>query len=229
MIFRGRILILLVCALAAAQGQTSAQRGADDNGLTISTKELPDAYPSVEYRQILTALGNYVPALHWKIERGKLPPGIVLMDNGELRGQAQGPGEFSFAVSATDSGKPQQSVQKPFVIRVIEAMALNWKAPAHVNGGRIEGSAEITNTTGDDIDLTFIVMAVAENGRATAIGYQRFPLRTGTIKMELPFGENLPHGSYVVHVDAVGEVARRKAIYRERMQTPTPLLVAVGP
>jgi hypothetical protein len=120
-------------------------------------------------------------------------------------------------------------VQKPFVIRVVEAMTLDWKAPAHVNGGRIEGSAEVTNTTADDIDLTFIVMAVAENGRATAIGYQRFPLRTGTIKMELPFGENLPHGAYVVHVDAVGEVAKKNAIYRQRMQTPKPLMVAVGP
>jgi hypothetical protein len=228
----GRAVTIFVLALVAAWAQASAQNGADakdDNGLVIATKELPDAYPRTVYRQFLVAQGNYVPTLHWRVEKGTLPPGIILDDNGELRGQPQSAGEFSFTVTAIDGGKPKQSVQKPFVIRVVEAMTLDWKAPAHVNGGRIEGSAEVTNTTADDIDLTFIVMAVAENGRATAIGYQRFPLRTGTIKMELPFGENLPHGAYVVHVDAVGEVAKKNAIYRQRMQTPKPLMVAVGP
>jgi Putative Ig domain len=237
----GRIAILLTFALAvgygltfsqAARGQASAQtppESKDDAGLKIANKELADAYPRVAYREIFVARGNYVPTVHWRVEKGTLPPGIVLDDNGELRGLPQGAGEYLFTVSVTDSGKPQQAIQKQFLLKVVEAMTLEWKAPAHVAGGRIEGSAEITNTTADDIDLTFIVMAVAENGRATAIGYQRFPLRTGTIKMELPFGENLPRGAYVVHVDAVGEVAKKKAIYRERMQTPTPLQVAVGP
>jgi len=242
MVFRSsHIVIVLTCVLVVGlgfasipigQGQAASQVSAestDGTGLTIATKELPDAYPRVAYRQKFVAQGNYVPTLHWKVEKGTLPPGIALDDNGELRGQPQGAGEFLFTVSAKDSGKPQQAVQKQFLLKVVEAMTLSWKAVAHVAGGRIEGSAEVTNTTADDIDLTFIVMAVAENGRATAIGYQHFPLRTGTIKMELPFGENLPHGAYVVHVDAVGEVAKKKAIYRERMQTPAPLQVAVGP
>jgi hypothetical protein len=108
-------------------------------------------------------------------------------------------------------------------------MVLSWKNPAHVNGNRIEGSAEISNTTPDDIDLTFIVLAVPENGRAVAIGYQHFLLRRGTVGQELLFGETLPRGGYVVHVDAVGEVPARNIIYRERMQTPSMLQVAVGP
>ena len=108
-------------------------------------------------------------------------------------------------------------------------MSLRWKNPAHVNGNRIEGSAEISNTTADDIDLTFIVLAVPENGRAVAIGYQHVLLRRRTIAKELPFGEMLPHGGYVVHADAIGEVAPRNVIYRERMQTPSALQVTVGP
>jgi sorbitol-specific phosphotransferase system component IIA len=79
------------------------------------------------------------------------------------------------------------------------------------------------------MDLTFVVLAVALNGRATAIGYQHFVLRRGTIAKELPFGETLPLGGYVVHVDAVGEVAAKNLIYRERMQTPSALQVTVGP
>ena len=98
-----------------------------------------------------------------------------------------------------------------------------------LSGNRIDGSAEVSNTTPDDIDLTFVVMAVQENGRATAIGYQRFLLRRGTVQKELPFGDTLPHGGYVVHVDAVGEVAAKNLIYRDRMQTAGALQVTIGP
>ena len=66
-------------------------------------------------------------------------------------------------------------------------------------------------------------------GAATAIGYQHFVLPKGTLAKELPFGETLPHGGYVIHVDAVGEVAPKNLIYRKWMETPGPLQVTVGP
>ena len=87
---------------------------------------------------------------------------------------------------------------------MVEAMTLAWKVPAHVIGNRIEGSVEVSNTTPDDMDLTFDVKAVAENGRATEIGYQHFPLKKGTTGMMLPFGETLPHGAYMVYVNLNG-------------------------
>ena len=98
-----------------------------------------------------------------------------------------------------------------------------------MTGNRIEGSVEVSNTTPDDMDLTFIVLAVPANGRAVAIGYQHFLLRRGTVNMDLPFGETLPRGGYVVHVDAIGEVSSRKVIHRERLQSSGALQVAVGP
>jgi hypothetical protein len=158
-----------------------------------------------------------------------LPPGIKLEDEGLLHGAADRAGEFQFVVSVTDGGQPQQAVQKEFTIKVVEAITLVWKVPAHVTGNRIEGSVEVSNTTADDIDLTFDVKAVAENGRATEIGYQRFPLKKGTTGMALPFGETLPHGGYVIYVNVNGEVAKRNAIYKEQMQTPAALQVVVGP
>jgi hypothetical protein len=190
--------------------------------------QLPETYPHASYEVRFRARGG-VPPLHWRMEKGALPPGLKLKDDGLLYGSPEHTGEFQFTVSVTDSGQPPRSVQKAFVLRVHSAMVLNWKNPAHVNGNRIEGSAEISNTTPDDIDLTFIVLAVPENGRAVAIGYQRFVLRRGTVGQELPFGETLPRGGYVVHVDAVGEVPSRNIIYRERMQTPSRLQVTVGP
>ncbi|HET6181868.1 MAG TPA: putative Ig domain-containing protein [Candidatus Sulfotelmatobacter sp.] len=216
--------------IVRADDQQSTSQGAaapqEQTALVIENDyDLLDTYPGERYEVRLRATGG-VPPLHWRLERGTLPTGIKLEDHGLLFGAAERTGEFQFTVSVTDSG--QHTVQKQFSIRVRSAMTLTWKSPAHVSGSRIEGSVDVSNTTPDDIDLTFIVVAVAPNGRATAIGYQHFSLKKGTKEKELPFGETLPHGGYVVHVDAVGEVPPKNLIYRERMQTET-LQVTVGP
>ncbi len=216
-------------AHAVAQSGQEAAPAAPQGDLVIqSDRELPDTYPHAQYEFRFRARGG-VPTLHWRLEKGTIPPGLKLDDDGLLHGSPERTGEFEFTLSVKDGGQPQQAVQKAFLLRVRSAMVLNWKNPAHVNGNRIEGTAEISNTTPDDIDLTFIVVAVPGNGRAVAIGYQHFVLRRGTLAQELPFGETLPRGGYVVHVDAVGEVAPKNVIYRERLQTPSMLQVNVGP
>lgn len=233
------VMLLLACATLTAawqfematteEQQTEAQTTAqNENELVIETdSELPETYPHGSYEVRLRARGG-VSELHWRLEKGSLPPGIKLEENGLLHGQAERTGEFQFTVSVSDS-RTQSAVQKAFVLRVRSAFSLNWKTPARVNGNRIEGSAIVSNTTADDVDLTFVVMAVASDGRATAIGYQHFVLRRGTMAKELPFGETLPHGGYVVHVDAVGEVAAKNLIYRQQLETPSALQVTVGP
>ena len=215
----------------ASTDQASTDQGSPDKvgGLVIEPEELPGTYPLEPYAVKLYGRGDYVPTLHWRLVSGTLPPGITLNDNGELRGAAERAGEFRFVVEARDGGKPQQGAQREFVIKVVEALRVEWKVPAHVTGNRIDGSVAVSNTTRDDMDLTFDVKAVAENGRATEIGYQRFLLQRGTVGMALPFGETLPQGAYVIYVNVVGEVANRNAIYRQRMQTPGALQVVVGP
>jgi len=210
-------------------GKAAAATENKEDALVIEPAELPGTYPHGTYQVIFHARGNYVPVLRWSVASGTLPPGITLDDNGVLHGEAERAGEFQFVVVVRDGGKPQQAVQKGFVIKVVEGITVAWKVPAHVTGNRIDGSVEVTNSTADDMDLTFDVKAVAENGRATEIGYQHFPLKRGTIGMTLPFGETLPHGAYVVYVNVNGEVAKRNAIYRQRMQTPRALQVVVGP
>jgi hypothetical protein len=216
---------------AAAPGQSSPSPDSPNpgNGLLIEPEKLPDTYPQEPYAVKLYAKGDYVPVLRWRVQSGALPPGIKLDENGDLRGAAERAGEFEFVVAVRDGGKPQQAVQKALMIKVVEALKVDWKVPAHVTANRIDGSVAVSNTTREDMDLTFDVKAVAENGRATEIGYQHFPLKSGTVGMTLPFGETLPHGGYVIYVNVVGEVAKRNAIYRQRMQTPGPLQVVVGP
>lgn len=204
------------------------QKESEPSLIIENDSELPDTYPQANYEVRFHARGG-VPHLHWKLEKGALPPGIKLEDDGFLHGQPARTGEFDFTLSVTDSNNPPEAVQKGFLLRVQSALVLKWKNPARVSGNRIDGSVDVSNITPDDMDLTFVVLAVAENGRATAIGYQHFNLPRGAVDKELPFGETLPHGGYVVHVDVVGEVARKKQIYRERLQTPSALHVNVGP
>lgn len=236
-----RSVIILACAIlvgaaSAAGGQsTPDQTQAQDRPaqtespiVILNDSQLPETYPRATYEQLLRTRGG-VPPHHWKSEKGTLPPGLKLEDYGLLHGQPERAGEFKFTLTVTDGSSPPQAVQKEFVLRVRSALSVRWKTPAHVSGNRIDGSVVVSNTTPDDMDLTYVVMAVAGNGRATAIGYQHYTLTRGTIDMELPFGETLPSGGYVVHVDVVGEVGRKNLIYRERMQTPGPLQVTVGP
>jgi hypothetical protein len=211
-----------------SQSQTAPQT-TDDNPLIIDTDpSLPDAFPHRNYQVRFAAHGG-IPPLRWRLEAGALPPGLKLDPTGFLHGQPEHGGEFRFTVSATDSDNPSRSVKRDFLVHVRSAFNLAWKSPARVNGNRIDGSVVVSNTTPDDIDLTFVVLAVDTNGRATAIGYQHFPLPSGAIGQELPFGDTMARGNYEVNIDVVGEVADKNLIYREHMQTPSRLQVTVGP
>ena len=207
----------------------TAQKAAEEEGLVIEPTELPPTYPRAQYHVFFHARGNYVPVLHWRVEKGALPPGLTLEESGELHGAAQRTGEFQFAIAVRDSGNPQQAVQKEFTIKVVEAITMVWKDAAHVNGNRIDGSVAVSNSTADDIDLTFDVKAVAQDGRATEIGYQHFVLPRGTAAMTLPFGDTLPRGTYSVYVNVVGEVAKHNVIYKQELKSPAPLQIIIGP
>jgi hypothetical protein len=223
--------MLLVCAGMAGRETGSAGLGGEmphpqeaappaqsEPALVIeSDSPLPDTFPHEIYEYRFLAHGG-VPTLHWKVQKGAIPFGMRLEDNGLLHGRPERAGEFEFTVSVRDGGQPQQAVQKGFILRVKSALTIVWSTPAHVTGSKVEGSVAVSNTTPDDMELTFVVMAVAGNGRATAIGYQHLLLKRGTQGMELPFGETMPHGSYTVHVDAVGEVIPKNLIYRDRLQ-----------
>ena len=215
---------------ANSQQKTAAQAAAepDSSPLVIDTTSLPPTYPKSDYTVHFQAHGG-APPVHWKVESGDLPPGLRLEDDGTLHGSPQRTGEFRVTISATDGSRPQRAVQREYALNVVSAISMDWKKPARVSGSRIDGSVTVTNTTADDLDFTFVAMAVAENGRATAIGYQRFPLKKGTVDFEIPFGENLAHGAYVVSVDGVGEIADKNEIHRARLQTPAALQVTAGP
>lgn len=234
------LFLLSIAALSIAAASATAQSASgtpqkttppaanapDSTPLVIDTTSLPGTYPKGDYSVQLHAHGG-APPYQWKLESGDLPPGLTLDDDGTLHGTPRRTGEFHFTISARDGSRPQQAIQREYTLNVLAAISMQWKNQPTVSGSRIDGSVIVTNTTEDDLDFTFVVLAVAENGRATAIGYQRFPLKKGTIDFEIPFGENLAHGNYIVHVDGVGEIADKNEIHRARLQAP--IDVIAGP
>jgi hypothetical protein len=208
---------LFVLGLCAFSLTVAAQQGAATGPpLAVRTPTLDKGYLRQQYHFQLAADGGITP-LKWKLASGSLPPGIKLNDDGLITGAPTATGNFAFVLTITDSGKPPRQLNYPLTIQIVAPMLLDWSPAAKINGQRIEGGLKVSNQTGTDFDFTVIVLAVAEDGRATAIGYQHFTLKQQTIDFPIPFGENLPWGAYQINVDAVAEVAATNTIYRARL------------
>jgi hypothetical protein len=154
---------------------------------------------------------------------------LELDETGNISGTPIQSGEFRFTVAASDSELPARKVSRDFTLRVISPLELAWGNFPGVEGNVIKGSVKVSNASKDDFDLTVIVVAVNEIGKAFALGYQRFSLKQAVADFEIPFSSSLPQGSYVVHADAVAEIPAKDAIYRRRLQTPSPLAITTGP
>jgi hypothetical protein len=205
-----------------------AQQAPASSPVRIVTDILPEISVNQPYRFQFQAAGG-TPPYSWRLDGGELPTGLNLDITGGLMGTPTKIGEFHFVLKVTDSAAPPKSISKEFVVRIFSPLRLEWLMYPRVLSTRIDGSVKVTNGSKDDFDLTVIVVAVNDVGRATAIGYQRLNPKAGVADLSIPFGLDMPQGSYVVHADAIAEVPAKNAIYRQRLQTPSPLIVAVGP
>src|ERR1700739_3317606 len=130
-------LVVFIAGTLRAAGRAAGPQS-EPELLIQNDAALPDAYPRTPYEYRFHARGG-VPVLQWRVEKGALPPGMKLENDGRLAGAPEHKGEFQFTVSVRDGSNPQQAVQKGFTLHVVSAFALAWKVPAHVNGNRIEG------------------------------------------------------------------------------------------
>jgi hypothetical protein len=224
---RNIVLLVLTGLLLVPTRPLAQQSTARIEDIVIRTTTLPKIYIRQPARFELKAEGG-VPPLRWQVTRGELPPGLTLSDDGVLSGVASKLGTYDFTLTVSDNSRPPHERSQNYSVRVTAPLLAEWSRPPKVNGQRIEGAIKVTNDTEEDFDLTEVVMAVNEIGRATAIGYQRFTLKAGTEEFEIPFGENLPFGAYDVNVDVVAEVAATNSIYRSRL-VGEKLVVQQGP
>lgn len=207
----------MVAAITVASAQDSKSK------LSVTTKDLPAATLWNRYTYQLQADGGIEP-YHWRVVGGSMPRGLELQDSGQITGVVNQAGELEFLIQATDRNGAR-SQPKKFTLAVEPPLKADWLKKSQVSGTRIDGLVKVSNTSGRDFDLTFVVLAVNDIGRATAIGYQHFPLKKNTRDMELPFGDTLGPGNYVVNVDLVGEEPVSRTIFRTRLVTPKQSIV----
>jgi hypothetical protein len=217
-----RKLIVLAVLLTCLVGIAIAQ-----SPLTIVEDSLPPLSAGEQFKVTFHATGG-APPYRWSVD-GKLPEGLNLSHDGVLSGRPAKSGPFSITVILGDSSHSGPGVQKTFKAAVAGSLELQWLEPPAVQDNRIDGSVQVSNGSKDVFDLTVVIVAVADNGRATAIGYQRFDLNPGTNNFPITFGNTLPPGPYVIHADAIAEIPSRNAILRQRLQTPQPLRIVGEP
>jgi hypothetical protein len=219
----GLISLLLISALPLNAQDSAAEP------LAITTKTLPDAslwncYGSRGRNGVNLRSSGGSGTHRWRVVGGSLPRGLTLQEFGILTGYPEQAGDFGFTVLVSDG---EYEVKRKFVLKVERPFFADWARKSQVNGSRVDGSIKVSNTTGRDFDVTFVVLAVNEIGRATAIGYQRFTLKSNTRDMELPFGDTLAPGSYDVNIDVVAEEPQSRMIFRGRLVAPKQTIAPV--
>ncbi len=216
----GLVLMILtsLCALAAAQ----------PSPLSFVDQPLPPIEVGVEFHLLLHAVGG-IPPYVWSVASGDLPEGITLSADGLLSGRPTKAGGFTVTLKLEDSAHPAHTVNKDFHAVVGGSLSFEWIDPPKVHDNRIDGTMQVSNGSTATYDMTVYVVAIADNGRATAIGYQHFPLKPNSDSVKIPFGNTLPFGGYIVHADAIAEIPERKTILRQSLQTPQPLQILQGP
>jgi hypothetical protein len=220
----GSLLIVLTLL-----GSSAAQQGAaTGEPIVFATAPLPKGFLRQPYHFKLEAQGGITP-LRWEVTNGALPEGVELAPDGTLSGAPTEADSFVFVVTVTDSGKPVAQKKKEYTVEVVAPLVVEWSKKPKVTGHRLDAAIRVSNQTGEDFDFTVIALAVNENGRATAVGYQHFTLKKDTDEFEIPFGENLPQGSYDLNVDAVAEVASTNTILRARLAPSGKLQVVQSP
>jgi hypothetical protein len=209
-------LAAIFCVLAACNASSAQQAAATGEPLAVLNTALAQGYLRQPYHFQLEAKGGVTP-IRWRLSGGALPRGVTLSEDGSLAGTPSQFGTFTFAVSMTDSGKPVQRKIQPLKLHVVEPLLVDWNHPPRVNGQRIEGSIKVSNQTDDDFDLTTVVLAISDAGRATAIGIEHFTLKKQTLDFEIPFGDDLPFGSYRIKANIVAGVVSTNSVLKERL------------
>ncbi len=217
------VVVFAVVAAFAAHGQGSA---ADRTpGLIIKAQPGSTAILGSNFNFPLIATGGSAP-YSWRLVDGQLPPGLKLKaHSGAISGVPATAGEYRFTVAAADSSAPRLQAQRAMTITVIAGLTIEWKRYPKVQGATLSGAVVVTNQTGQNFDLTVVVVAVNSIGRATTLGYQHFTLPAEESGPVIPFSSSPGLGTYVVRADAVAHDSgvHRRIIYRASKQTSQPL------
>ena len=201
------LILTVLCALTTATAHAEPR-------LEITTASLEPCVVDQPCSQRLQASGGTTP-LTWRIVRGSLPPGLQLDPaTGTISGSAISAREYEVEIEVRDSSKPPQEDSRTFTSKSVPVLTLDWNAPPTLQDTTISGSVTVSNNGADAIDLTVIIVAVNEVGKAFALGYQHPRVPGKATLQEIPFESQLPGGRYIVRADAIAEIPEKNRIYR---------------
>jgi len=212
---RNRLLaiVLLFLVRGFASGQNLQIQPLPSQGMIVGQN----------YTLPLLATGGTSPYA-WTLTQGSLPPGLKLHPHtGRISGAPTTPGDYRLTLEASDVSIPKLHGKLDITIHVIAGLAVDWKEAPATHGNKISGSAVVTNQTASDFDLTVVIVAVNEIGRATALGYQHFNLPAQSTSEIIPFGSSPGLGTYYVRADAIAHQAGHHYVYRANKQTTDPI------
>ena len=186
---------------------------------TITTSSLPSGEAGIPYQATLRAQGGVNPYT-WQLAQGShLPPGLrIHQHSGLVTGTPTTAGEYHFTVTLSDVNAPPSHVQRAFTVVIVAGLTVEWKSPPKVSGTSIAGSVIVANHTDQPANLTVIVVAVNQIGRATALGYQHFTIGPQA-EQEIPFGATPGPGNYKVRADAIAHFTAGNTTLRAHKQT----------
>jgi hypothetical protein len=186
---------------------------------------LPNGEAGIPYQFTARAHGGVNPYT-WQLAQGShLPPGLRLhQHSGRIEGTPTTAGEYHFTLTLSDVNAPPSHVQRDFAVVVIAGLTVEWKSPPKVSGTSIAGSVIVANHTDQPANLTVIVVAVNQIGRATALGYQHFTIEPQA-EQEIPFGATPGPGNYRVRADAIAHFTAGNTTLRAHKQTGEGALV----
>ena len=184
----------------------------------IITTNLPPPVAGEKYAATVKAVGGQLP-YRWSIPVASLPPNLVLDEaKGVIFGMPDSSDEFSVLVQVADSSDPPLTITKLLVASSGAPLTVRWTAVPHVTVSNISGAVRVANGSRDSVDMTVIVVAVNEIGKAFSLRYEHLSLDQGRETPDLVFDVPVLSGRYSVHADAAGEVPAKKAIYRDRRE-----------
>lgn len=201
-----------------SQSVAFAQQPTNSRAFQIVTSNLPLPELGVDYKAELRAIGGK-PPYSWTILQQVLPAGLSLdTTTGVISGMPQSDAQFSVLVQVSDSSEPPLTTTRLLVANAGPLLVIRWTDRPHISLDHVAGAVRVKNGSKDSVDLTIIVVAVNEYGKAFALRYEHLTLTKGMETPDLKFDSSLPLGQYTLHADAVGEVPARNVIYRDRRE-----------
>jgi hypothetical protein len=218
MLRRSLVLLVIWIVSALVHAQTTGQ-------LQLQTKTLPAAPIGTHYKATIQVSGG-TPPLRWRVIRGTLPGGLALQPgSGTVIGTPTEPGRSSFTIEITDA--QSKKLVQDFTLEVKDFLVVLFERGPSLSSNDLAGIVKLKNQSNDNYDLTVIVVAINQIGKAFALGYQHFPFAAQS-EQSIPFSSTLPNGTYIVHVDAIAKVAARNLTRYSSLQTQASILVDVN-